>query len=501
MNQDSALNRILPWLAGIVAVAVLVWHNYKIYPWMLDDAFITFRYAEHLAAGYGPVYNIGEAVEGCTSFLWLLLLAGGKWLGADTVLLSKILGGYFAVATLGLVLFSYRFVKDISRTESAIGTIILGSCGLFTPWLSSGMEVNLFAFMILWTVLLYIKAAQDEYPVHSMLYVGILLALTVITRPDGAIVVLLLFGHTLYQSFKSRRLIGWSMIVSSAAIYIPFFLWRWDYYGYLLPNTFYAKVGFGWSQLWRGLIYAGDFFVADSVVILLALIGVVFAYRRQQSRGLGLLFGVSIAIVIYSILVGGDPMPALRFVVPTLAPLAILAAVGIRSITVKPVIIGLLTLAVVAFHIVQININYDIELLIRADKVYIRGKEVGLWLKENLPPTTLLATSTAGSIPYFSGFKTIDMLGLNDAHIAHRDMKEMGSGIAGHEKGDGAYVLSRNPDLIQFASSLGAVQPRFPTDHELYGRAEFHERYKLVQIFVPNLNRNVYFFVRKDFNP
>ena len=44
----------------------------------LDDAYITFRYARHLAEGYGPgAWNhTGEHVEGYSSLLWILLLAG-----------------------------------------------------------------------------------------------------------------------------------------------------------------------------------------------------------------------------------------------------------------------------------------------------------------------------------------------------------------------------------------------------------------------------------------
>ena len=37
--------------------------------WVCDDAFISYRYAEHLASGMGLVYNTGEAVEGYTNFL------------------------------------------------------------------------------------------------------------------------------------------------------------------------------------------------------------------------------------------------------------------------------------------------------------------------------------------------------------------------------------------------------------------------------------------------
>ena len=37
--------------------------------WVCDDAFISFRHAEHLANGLGLVYNPGEYVEGYTNFL------------------------------------------------------------------------------------------------------------------------------------------------------------------------------------------------------------------------------------------------------------------------------------------------------------------------------------------------------------------------------------------------------------------------------------------------
>src|SRR5215213_5688672 len=60
----------------------------------LDDAYITFRYARHLAEGYGlGAWNhTGEHVEGYSSLLWMLLLAGAARLGVDIRLASKVLG-------------------------------------------------------------------------------------------------------------------------------------------------------------------------------------------------------------------------------------------------------------------------------------------------------------------------------------------------------------------------------------------------------------------------
>src|SRR5207247_899918 len=50
--------------------------------WLVDDAFISFRYAQHLVDGYGLVFNPGERVEGYTNFLWTMIMAAVIWIGA-----------------------------------------------------------------------------------------------------------------------------------------------------------------------------------------------------------------------------------------------------------------------------------------------------------------------------------------------------------------------------------------------------------------------------------
>jgi hypothetical protein len=72
----------------------------------------------------------------------------------------------------------------------------------------------------------------------------------------------------------------------------------------------------------------------------------------------------------------------------------------------------------------------------------------GRWLKTNVASTSLMATEPAGAVAFESGLRIVDMLGVNDRHIAHLDVPEMGRGSAGHEKRDMAYVLQRRPDLF-----------------------------------------------------
>jgi hypothetical protein len=61
-----------------------------------------------------------------------------------------------------------------------------------------------------------------------------------------------------------------------------------------------------------------------------------------------------------------------------------------------------------------------------------------------------------GAVPYFSRLYTYDMLGLTDRHIARTMPRDFGRGRAGHEKGDGRYILDQRPDLILIGNVLTA---------------------------------------------
>jgi hypothetical protein len=69
------------------------------------------------------------------------------------------------------------------------------------------------------------------------------------------------------------------------------------------------------------------------------------------------------------------------------------------------------------------------------------------------------------------------MLGLNDEVIAHTPSEHIGSGMAGHERGNGAYVISRKPDYILFGPPRGASHPVFKSDKELFEFQEFKDWY------------------------
>jgi hypothetical protein len=283
----------------------------------------------------------------------------------------------------------------------------------------------------------------------------------------------------LILSVKNRNRAVLYLAGSFSLIYLPYFAWRYLYYGYPLPNTFYGKVGLSVYQVIRGARYLMEFAIPALFLLIPVLVSIFSLRWSRRCGGLNLLPLVAGAYALYIVLVGGDSMPAFRFFAPIMPLVCLITALSIFSLAKAKRTIVSMAIVIALYNIAQMRINEQIYHHLVSDEVALQGREVGLWLRENAPPDAVIATNTAGSIPYFSKLSTIDMLGMNDSHIAHREIPSQGRGWAGHEKGDGSYVLSRSPDYIQFGPGLGSVYPFFLGDYEIYENPVFHKLYSL----------------------
>jgi hypothetical protein len=89
----------------------------------------------------------------------------------------------------------------------------------------------------------------------------------------------------------------------------------------------------------------------------------------------------------------------------------------------------------------------------------------------------LIAADPVGCIGYFGEMPTLDLNGLNDRHIARVRPQSFGQGWIGHEVGDGAYALSRRPDLVLLCNPYGSATGCFPSGTQLIANEEFHKLY------------------------
>ena len=133
-----------------VAAAVLaaIFLQFLYINWTCDDSFISFRYADNLARGQGPVFNEGEHVEGYSNFLWVLFLAGGRLTGLPPLIVSKGWGILAAFLSL-LLLFKAAALWHLDPVLRQGAVFLLGITVGFAYFSVSGMETVFYLFLLL----------------------------------------------------------------------------------------------------------------------------------------------------------------------------------------------------------------------------------------------------------------------------------------------------------------------------------------------------------------
>ena len=466
-----------PYLLLAVATAAFVYDLVRFAGYLIDDTFISFRYAANLVAGNGLVFNAGERVEGYTNFLFVVLSAVFLRLGIDPVIGTKIVALLMTVWALVLVTRLERFGPQPEHVgpPAVLVLCLLLPLQAFGYWAIASFETMVFAGLFLWALYCALRESDDGRR-HGAVWVFVLLALT---RPEGAflfavctaILLVLDCWHT--RSWAILRHYAVNALIF-ALIYGSYFLWRYRYYGHLLPNTFYAKVTGGEGQLATGLEYLRNWaiaFPALAATLLLPLLLVWAPFRQLLTRPFLALYLITLAFTAYVVSVGGDFMPFFRFFLPVLPLACLLLSWTAGVISTRPAYGRRMAAAVIviacAANLILSRLTEEPYRAFVAHRTALIGEHVGRHLQATLSPDDLIAVNTAGTLPYYSRLPTIDMLGLTDANIAQRPIYIVSSGWAGHRRGWGEYVLDRAPRAIFWYNSAGSREPFYLSDHEL----------------------------------
>ncbi len=460
-RADRLTKRILLGLALAVLLARVAWVAPR--GLLVDDAFISFRYAANLAQGAGLVFNSGERVEGYTNFLWTVLLAAGIRCGIAPDLLAVALSVLAAAAT---VLLLARLLRPSPRADTlgACGALLYAAMGSQARLAVSGLETVFFVFLL---VLAWDLAIARGRPGPAALA----FAAAALTRPEGALYWALTLAW--YATCGPRHRAGGqagappSRWRGAAALSVPFlvlfgayFLWRFRYYGELLPNTFYAKASDpSLERLARGGRLLGEIAASWAVYPLaaLALAGLLPGRAKPSPPAAALLWAwlIVVATTGYFVFIGGDFLIFFgpRLLLPALPALLLLAAAGGERLTPADGKLGVGARAAIGLFLLVNALWWSWPArFYRLDGQALEieaWSRLGRWLAAHTPPDATLATGAAGAIPYYSRRPTLDMFGLTDRHIAHLHLATPSpSDPPAHEKYDPRYILRHRPDVI-----------------------------------------------------
>lgn len=226
LKARARLPRILG-LAALAAVAIyfVAWTDAAI---DIDDAMITYRYAENLAAGNGFVYNQGERILGTTTPLYTILIAM-----FNVASISSIDAGTFLnllCSTLLILLLAVTAARwSGSAAAGALAAMVLGLHKPFLTFSMSGMETPLYALTIL--------GVLWSYGERRFMLAAILAGAAALTRIDGLIIAAVYF----LLRYSERHRIPWSEVITFTAVALPWYLFALIYFGSPIPNSLAAK--------------------------------------------------------------------------------------------------------------------------------------------------------------------------------------------------------------------------------------------------------------------
>jgi arabinofuranosyltransferase len=473
-----------------------------------EDAAMLMRYAQHLAEGHGIVWNIGEPpVDGATDFLFMVASAGLIKLGFTV---GQAVRGISFASLLLMVLLVYwanRRIHDgnipfsfLSGLYLAVGTGFSYVIAYFgTPFFALGAAST-------WTLGLILMKRQDS-PFWLSLAFALSGLVTGLIRPEGVILAsLMLLAVVVMRGIKNSI----SIIVIFGAVFLTlggaYFLWRWDYFGYPLPNPFYKKGG----GMWRWNTF--EISMLNTLRLCLPMVfAFILAFRARETAKQALVYLIPIIGFAAAFgLISNEMNYGARFQY-AVVPIALLSWIPLvrgfnfdwlNQASVKERSVYLVALVSLAFGLVYYSWFQNCFLALhqqRCETPYERdGRlEMARMLAEFRGKGYVIATTEAGLLPYYSGWDAVDTWGLNDQWIAH-------NGAITAE-----YLALRNPHIIMFHDYFSPLVPPRLTEANLAQRwfsmtitmktyAE-ENGYILAAVFGDSPYDTHYYYVRADF--
>lgn len=493
MSPDSQAGRLGPFgwhplaLAGValglVALGVQVAEHW---PYLSDDALISLRYAERFSEGYGLTWTDGAPVEGYSNLLWTVLLAIPAVLGFDPLLGLRGLNLLAAAGVVVGVAWPWRD-RPIAATVAAVA---VGADGTLGVWALGGLEQPLLAALVGFGAgSLGAAVGRHDTSVRAVLPAAFALALACWTRPDTPLLVAMLTAGWWLAQGQDRAAFrsGAALAAIPAGATLLQLAGRLLYYGDWVPNTAHVKLQAGEAHVDMGALYVWDGLESHGALLLLAGLALPFTLRGERPRArIRLLLPVLLAWPAYLVRIGGDIFPAQRHLVVWVALLAGLAAAGAAAIPDRwprlatPLLV--MVAALLGFQGVS-QLERTSWIKVGNEGWVLDGLEVGEMLRARFGDTgTTLAISPAGAVPYAWKGPTLDMLGLNDAHIARQVPEDADRAWIGHAHGDGAYVLAQRPGILLFCGPRGGDAACFRSEQELLALPAFLRDYRNVAL-------------------
>lgn len=380
-----------------------------------DDMLIMARYAKNLVEhgiwNWNADYNY---VEANTSFLYTVIMILPELIGMNVFLFLKI----FNLCLFAILI--YRFWQYLEDKR-----LFLLACSflVFNPFiyihLYSGFETFLFLFLLIETAIIVLLKLPKER------YLYLLLLFLPLTRPEGALFSIILFALAAQNGQVVKKYPYFIAMLLLGCIYM---IWRAQYFGYLLPNTFYVK-SVNDSYLHHLLSLITIYF--NNSPYLFLLIALFFMTANFQLRVLVVISFILLVFLYYPSALATDI--GARFFSHGAYYLMLIAFFVFKDIYNKKAFL-LLSSFLVVIHFSTTVPVYKV-IFPYAKDFHYGHIDIGKRLAKYKDKNYKLMLCEAGAIPYYAEWKTYDLLALCDTYLARNPLSV-------------SYLEQCNPDVI-----------------------------------------------------
>ena len=475
----------LAWIFLAAHVAIAIYFLFDrapgtaaaLYGLPLDDAWIHMVYARSLAALQGFAYNPGQLETGSTSPLWAVLLAPAAFLarvfGIGAVIPAKVIGiGTGLAASLG----GARAARALGlgqATQWTVGLAIALDPGLAFAQVS-GMEVMLAAALALWAV--------AELAAERVWSAAIAAALAPLARPEMMLLALPVLATLEWRMHQQRARLAMRLL---ALVPLLVGAGGWMLYcqlvsGYPLPGTFYAKFQNQPEIFSHNLVLiigqvlpAWPWFTYGLGFGLWGVGGVIL-WRRGLPGVLATIFPVAYLLAAASsqYIPQSWPFYWQRYLLPALPFILLSVAAGAEHIVswawqsrrapwapARALLAALLILG--SLIALPSALGRSANLFAwNCQNIDELNVAMAKWLRDHAAPGETIAVTDAGAARYFGDHPVLDLIGLNNHRLLHRD------GAAAPDLTNVNLVASF-PALVPHLRASSAWQPihRVATSH------------------------------------
>jgi len=284
--------------------------------WICDDAYITLRTVDNFVNGHGPRWNILDRVQAFTHPLWMLLLSFCYFFTREAYFTSISLSIAISIAAVAILA-----IKGARKLYTAVLLLLaLMFSRAFVDYSTSGLENPLTHLLL---IIYFLILLRGRFYSRTILFLSVITALGMLTRMDTAAIFSPGLAYALWKVDEKK--LGVKLLFAG---FLSFFMWEFYsllYYGFLFPNTAYAKLNSGIQSddlVVQGLRYMKNSLLNDPVTLTTVVTTLVIISVRRKGTECAAGAGI-VLYLLYVVFIGGDFMSGRFLTAPFFVSLVI----------------------------------------------------------------------------------------------------------------------------------------------------------------------------------